>query len=122
MRASPTPNRTRSRHPAAADPSGRQHALPAEAQTSIRSVVRVDITRIADSCGFVVPLMDYRDERRQLYRTADAWLRQDGPDAIRDYCDVNNPHSIDGLPGLSPFGEKVADEQRTRHAHEGHKI
>jgi hypothetical protein len=96
--------------------------LPAEARTSIRSVVRVDITRIADSCGFVVPLMDYRDDRRQLYRTADTWLRQDGPDAIRDYCDVNNPHSIDGLPGLSPFGEKVTDEQRTRHAHEGHKL
>jgi hypothetical protein len=96
--------------------------LAAEARMSIRSVIRVDVTRIADSCGFVVPLMDYRDERRQLYRSADAWLRQDGPDAIRDYCDVNNPQSIDGLPGLSPFGERATAEQHARHAHEGHKL
>jgi hypothetical protein len=96
--------------------------LPAEAHGSVRGMIRVDITRIADSCGFVVPRMDYREERRALYRTADAWLRQDGPDAIRAYCDVNNLESIDGLTGLSPFGVEVTEEQRTRFTHDGHKL
>lgn len=96
--------------------------LPAEAHGSVRGMIRVDITRIADSCGFVVPRMDYREERRALYRTADAWLRQDGPDAIRAYCDVNNLESIDGLPGLSPFGVEVTEEQRVRFTHDGNKL
>lgn len=96
--------------------------LPTEAHSSVRGMIRVDITRIADSCGFVVPKMDYREERRALYKTADAWLRQDGPDAIRAYCDVNNLESIDGLTGLSPFGVEVTEEQRTRFTHDGNKL
>jgi hypothetical protein len=93
-----------------------------EMMPAVRGIIRVDITRISDSCGFVVPLMDYQDERRQLYRTAGAWVRQRGPDAIRDYCDVNNAESIDGLPGLAPFRERVTDDQRAMHSHEGRKL
>lgn len=96
--------------------------LPAEARSSVRGMIRVDVTRIADSCGFVVPKMEYREERQALYRTADAWLRQDGPDAIQAYCDVNNLESIDGIPGLSPFGVEVTDEQRARFTHDGNKL
>jgi Pyridoxamine 5'-phosphate oxidase len=96
--------------------------LADEARPSVRSIIRVEATRISDSCGFVVPLMAYQEERRQLFRTADAWLDQRGPDAIRDYCDVNNGHSIDGLPGLTPFGGSLTETGRARASHEGRKL
>jgi hypothetical protein len=38
---------------------------------AVRSVIEVSITRVADSCGFVVPQMAYEGERDQLYRYAD---------------------------------------------------
>jgi hypothetical protein len=97
--------------------------LPEEAAASVRGIIRIDITRVADSCGFVVPRMSFQEDRRQLYQVADSWIRRDGPDAIRDYCDVNNQHSIDGLPGLDPFATAVAtDEQRSTYQHEGRKL
>jgi hypothetical protein len=96
--------------------------LADEARPTVRSIIRVEATRISDSCGFAVPLMAYQEDRRQLYRTAEAWLDQRGPDAIRDYCDVNNGHSIDGLPGLTRFGGSVTETERARAAHEGRKL
>jgi hypothetical protein len=96
--------------------------LADEARPTVRSIIRVEATRISDSCGFAVPLMAYQEDRRQLYRTAETWLDQRGPDAIRDYCDVNNGHSIDGLPGLTPFGGSVTETDRARAAHEGRKL
>ena len=44
----------------------------------MRSVIDVEVTRVADSCGFVVPQMDYEGERDQLYRYADNRLRKEG--------------------------------------------
>ena len=32
----------------------------------VRSVVVVDVDRVADSCGYAVPLYDYKGERSQL--------------------------------------------------------
>lgn len=97
-------------------------ALPEEAHSSVRGIIRIDVARISDSCGFVVPRMAYQEDRRQLFRTAEAWLDQRGPNAIRDYCDVNNEHSIDGLPGLTPFGDDIPDAERARVSHEGRKL
>jgi hypothetical protein len=37
---------------------------------AMRAVVRVDVERIADSCGFGVPLMDFRAERPQARHNA----------------------------------------------------
>jgi hypothetical protein len=70
---------------------------------AVRSVVTVDIERVSDSCGFVVPRMTYEGERDQLYRYADNRLRKEGPDAVRAYVTANNAHSIDGLAGLDPL-------------------
>jgi hypothetical protein len=64
--------------------------------------------------------MTVKSERKALYRTAKAWIRQRGDDAIQQYCDVNNGESIDGLPGLTPFGSVVEDEARI--SHEGRKL
>jgi predicted pyridoxine 5'-phosphate oxidase superfamily flavin-nucleotide-binding protein len=67
---------------------------------AVRSVIEVDVQRVSDSCGFVVPRMDYVGERDQLYRFADNRIRKQGPHAIREYVAAENGHSLDGLPGL----------------------
>ena len=70
---------------------------------AVRSVITVDVTRVADSCGFVVPRMDYVGERDQLYRYAENRVRKLGEDAVREYVSANNAESIDGLTGLDPL-------------------
>jgi Pyridoxamine 5'-phosphate oxidase len=89
---------------------------------TVRSIVSVEVSRISDSCGFVVPEMAFVRDRRQLFKSAASSIRRHGPDAVRDYCDVNNAQSIDGLPALSPFGVPVSDEQRRTFGHEGRKL
>jgi hypothetical protein len=71
-----------------------------EQRRAVRSVIEVEVTRVADSCGFVVPKMAYEGERDQLYRFAENRLRKEGPDAIRARMSANNAASIDGLDGL----------------------
>ena len=61
-----------------------------------RSVIVVDVERIADSCGYGVPRYAYEGERTQLVE----WAERKGED-IAAYRDNNNARSIDGLPGLS---------------------
>jgi hypothetical protein len=74
-----------------------------EQRRAVRSVISVEVTRVADSCGFVVPRMTYEGERDQLYRYADNRVRKEGPDAVRAYVSANNASSIDGLTGLDPL-------------------
>jgi Pyridoxamine 5'-phosphate oxidase len=71
-----------------------------EQRGTVRSVIEVDVERVSDSCGFVVPRMDYVGERDQLYRWSDNRVRKQGPDAMRDYVSDKNAESMDGLPGL----------------------
>ena len=47
-----------------------------------RAIVRVEITRIADSCGYGVPLMAYEGERPHNTLSAQKRLRTGGPEAI----------------------------------------
>jgi hypothetical protein len=61
-----------------------------------RSFVVVDVSRISDSCGFSVPLMEYKGDRAQLL----AWAHKLGPEGIEEYQGRKNPQSIDHLPGL----------------------
>ncbi len=63
----------------------------------IRSVIDVDVTRIADSCGYAVPLMSFEAERTRL----DDWADQRGPEGLDEYRAKKNAVSLDGLPGLS---------------------
>jgi hypothetical protein len=73
---------------------------------AVRSIVEVEVTRIADSCGFVVPRMRYEGERDQLYRYADNRIRKLGPDAMQEYRDATNAESLDGLPALDPLARQ----------------
>jgi len=61
----------------------------------LRSIVRIHVTRISDSCGFGVPLLRFEDDRPQL--AAWAVRKQDG---LASYQRDKNRSSIDGLPGL----------------------
>jgi pyridoxamine 5'-phosphate oxidase-like protein len=65
-----------------------------------RRVIRVDVQRIADSCGFGVPLMTYEGERPQSLAWAETKLAKGGPRALDDYVAEHNAVSIDGLPAL----------------------
>ena len=63
---------------------------------SRRSVIVVDVERIADSCGWGVPLYEYKGERTRLTEYAEA----KGPEGLDQYKSRNNRRSIDGLDGL----------------------
>jgi hypothetical protein len=79
--------------------------VSAEQRPAVRSVIEVDVTRVADSCGFVVPRMDYVGERDQLYRFAGNRIRKLGSEAVAEYVSANNAVSLDGLTGLDPLVE-----------------
>ena len=65
-----------------------------------RSIVFVEVDRIADSCGYGVPLMSYQGRRPHPEKWAAKKLRVGGPDALVDYQREKNLVSIDGLPAL----------------------
>ena len=65
----------------------------------VRSIIVVEVDRVADACGFGVPLYEYRGERRQL----GDWADRKGAEALDVYRHDKNAESIDGLPGLT-FG------------------
>jgi len=84
---------------------GRAEALPPDHELAarfdspsdaVRSVIRIDVERIADSCGYGVPRYAYEGERTQLVE----WAERKGEDGVSAYRDANNARSIDGLPGL----------------------
>jgi len=63
----------------------------------VRSVVRVEVERIADSCGYGVPLMRFEGKRTQY----DAWVdKQTRDGALPAYVAEKNAASIDGLPAI----------------------
>lgn len=63
-----------------------------------RAVVVVDVVRVADSCGYAVPLMDFVGERTRLTEWSDA--RAD--EQLAQYRRERNATSIDGLPAFDP--------------------
>lgn len=70
--------------------------FPAAADPGARAIVLVTATRISDSCGFAVPYMEYKGERRLL---AEYFGRRD-EDFHVDYVARKNAVSIDGLPAV----------------------
>ncbi len=66
----------------------------------VRSVVVVEVERIAESCGFAVPLYEYQGERGQLIEYAE----RKGPEGLARYRADKNRASIDGLAGLRLAG------------------
>lgn len=65
-----------------------------------RAIILVRLTRIADSCGYGVPLMHHGGQRPQLPAWGQSKLRNGGVAALTEYKLANNRVSIDGLPAL----------------------
>ncbi len=61
-----------------------------------RAIIVARLDRVADSCGFGVPLMSFTRHRLAL----DAWANKKGEEGIALYQDQNNRHSIDDLDGI----------------------
>jgi hypothetical protein len=59
-----------------------------------RQMIRLDFDLVKTSCGYGVPLFDYREERD----TMDKWARAKGQDGIEAYWQEKNVASMDGLP------------------------
>jgi hypothetical protein len=64
------------------------------AHPGIRSVIRVEVTRVADSCGYAVPRMSLDAERDVL----DLHHAKKSPQQLAAYRVDRNATSIDGLP------------------------
>jgi hypothetical protein len=76
---------------------GFAEAATPEAQ---RAVVVVEVERVADSCGYGVPLMSYEGRRPHMDAWAAKKLRVGGPEALLNYQREKNSLSIDGLPAV----------------------
>jgi hypothetical protein len=61
-----------------------------------RAIIRISIDRIADSCGYGVPLYAFEGQRSQL----PDWGARKGAQGLREYQQQKNRISIDGLPAL----------------------
>jgi hypothetical protein len=64
---------------------------------AVRAIIDVEVTRVSDSCGYAVPLMDHLGDRDLLTRSHS---RRDEA-ALAEYAVTKNRRSIDGLPALA---------------------
>lgn len=78
------------------DPDFAEMAAPFPHFPMTRAIIRVDVTRIADSCGYAVPLYDFKNDRAQLVD----WADRKGAEGLDEYQRAKNAQSIDGLPAL----------------------
>jgi hypothetical protein len=62
----------------------------------LRSIVRVAIDRVSDSCGYGVPRYALGGQRDTLTR----WAESKGDDGLAVYREQKNARSLDGLPGI----------------------
>jgi hypothetical protein len=75
-----------------------------------RSVIRVRLDRVATSCGYGVPRLDYVGERDTLIKSAE----KKGPEGMARYRREKNAESIDGIPGLeeqAPRSTAIASDE-----------
>ena len=73
---------------------------PHEVGAARRAVIVVAVERIADSCGYGVPLLSYEGERPHMGAWAEKRMRNGGPAEFRRYVAEKNSASIDGLPAF----------------------
>lgn len=62
-----------------------------------RAVIRIRVSRASTSCGFGVPLMDYRAKRTALVESS----RKKGEAGLREYREKKNRVSLEGLRGIA---------------------
>ena len=63
---------------------------------TVRNFIVIDVESIRDSCGYGVPLYEFRSERDSLPN----WVSSKSEEELLDYRLERNSQSLDGLPGL----------------------
>jgi hypothetical protein len=81
-------------------------------QESLRSIIEIDVHRIASSCGYGVPLMGFEGIREHTDLWVDKRLKQHGPDGVVRYMEEKNLESLDGLPGLDAEQLRTDETER----------
>jgi predicted pyridoxine 5'-phosphate oxidase superfamily flavin-nucleotide-binding protein len=66
-------------------------------ELGIRSIIRVNVTRISDSCGYGVPLYEFQQQRD----ISPKLIQSTKPEKLKASLKKTNQESIDGLPGVS---------------------
>lgn len=69
-------------------------AFDGDERTGARQIIVLDVETVQTSCGFGVPLFSYAGERATLRQ----WAENKGADGLREYWQLKNQVSIDGLP------------------------
>jgi hypothetical protein len=62
----------------------------------VRSYIRIQLSRVSDSCGYSVPLFDFVKDRDVL----DKWVAAKSDEQLEEYRAAKNSESIDGVRGL----------------------
>ena len=78
------------------DPAFESLATGFPERIGTRAIIRVNVDRIADSCGYGVPLYDYVGERPSYAN----WEAAKSRDDVLEYQANRNAESIDGLKGV----------------------
>lgn len=78
--------------------------FPSPPATGARAVIVLEVSRVADSCGYGVPLMAFARHRSAM----DEWAARKGPAGLLAYQEEHNARSLDGLPGLAAGGQMPA--------------
>lgn len=71
-----------------------QHLFPS--YMNARSIIKINVQRIQDACGYAVPILEFKQERDVL----DKWAANKGADGIKKYIRERNSESLDGLKGI----------------------
>jgi hypothetical protein len=82
-------------YPSDSDFPGLKQRFPEH--TGVRAIIRVAVTRISDSCGHGVPLMNFVTRRDLIEK----WSRTKGPQELAEYRAAKNSFSIDGVAGYT---------------------
>ena len=62
----------------------------------VRSYIRIHVNRISDSCGYSVPVYEFKKDRDVL----DKWVDAKTDEQLENYRSAKNAQSIDGITGL----------------------
>ncbi len=61
-----------------------------------RSIIKIKVERIQDSCGYAVPEYEFKGQRDVLLK----WVDNKGEAGVDAYIQERNQESLDGLPGV----------------------
>lgn len=71
-----------------------------------RSIIRVEVDRVGDSCGYGVPAMSFEGHREHHALSSAKRVRtQGGAEGYEEFQRARGARSLDGLPALSRPGE-----------------